>query len=61
MEDCKMCMVPQIQLDVNHMMSATLGDTSWLEKDLTERTGRTIVVTVTIVVDEPDVRGAIWI
>lgn len=26
MEDCKMCMVPQIQLDVNHMMSATLGE-----------------------------------
>ena len=34
MEDCKMCMVPQIQLDVNHMMSATLGERGISEQEI---------------------------
>ena len=34
MEDCKMCMVPQIQLDVNHMMSATLGERGISEQEV---------------------------
>ena len=34
MEDCKMCMVPQIQLDVNHMMSVTLGERGISEQEV---------------------------